>query len=710
MTIWNNNRNTRQHPGFMKTTLLALSLACLFQSLLAQPKDSSSVYLIGRPLKDSIMLRWAPADHGTWQLGNRHGYYLARYTVMQDSSMVPDIPSTLQLFGPFKPLELEDWEPLVKADKYAAIAAQALYGESFNVDAGEGFSPGQVMYKSREQRQRFSISLYAADMSPGVSRAAGLRYVDHTVSNNEMYLYRLYLALPDSLQHLVDTAILYTGYKDFQPLPPPVEVKTRSGDRVAIISWNAFAQDNIYQAWEVSRSDNGGRTYQMATIDPLVPLKKGEGFGPGTAYKYDSLPENNKDFYYRVRGISSFGERGPWSDPVTGRGITAMKGNPNITGHEVDKNKVTLSWDFPGEQQKNISGFRVYRANNDKTGFALVSKDLKPGTREFTDKEPLGTGYYKVKSFRDTVEGKSSYPYMVQLTDDTPPEIPAGLKGKADTSGIVKITWQANTETDLYGYRVFRSVSGKDEYSQLTSKPIFINAFVDTLNKQDLNASVYYKILAVDNRQNESRFSRVLEISKPDIIPPSMPVIDQVKATNEGIEINWTNSTSQDVAKHEVWRHAGNDTAWIMLNEFPAKRNQETGAYIDVDCHTSKPNKYKVLAYDQAGNVTSSFESIALTGLVTRYSKGTVKLKKIVDQENGLVQLSWQKPAREVKLVHVYHQNSDKPYHLYQTLDGKNQQFTDKGLKAGKTYAYRIKWIYSDGSISGFSNEIKIEF
>ena len=52
---------------------------------------------------------------------------------------------------------------------------------------------------------------------------------------------------------------------------------------------------------------------------------------------------------------------------------------------------------------------------------------------------------------------------------------------------------------------------------------------MDTINSQDLNASVYYRIAAVDQRQNQSELSQPLEILKPDKTAPSVPVITESK-------------------------------------------------------------------------------------------------------------------------------------------------------------------------------------
>jgi hypothetical protein len=43
-------------------------------------------------------------------------------------------------------------------------------------------------------------------------------------------------------------------------------------------------------------------------------------------------------------------------------------------------------------------------------------------------------------------------------------------------------------------------------------------------------------------------------------------------------------------------------------------------------------------------------------------------------------------------------------------LEGDRTVFEDYGMKVGEFFAYRFKLTYKDGSVSGFSDEIKIEY
>jgi hypothetical protein len=692
--------------------LVLLIQAVLFGNFIyGQDQKEGGIQIAARPLKDSIMLRWAPSNYKSWDLGNTYGYNIVRYTIMRDSVLLEKAEKTTFTSMPLKPLPLNSWETLVKSNKYGAIAAQAIYGKGFEIDAGEGFTPENVTNKSKEQQQRFSFALYAADISPEVAKASGLYFVDKQAVKNEMYLYRVFLHLPDSMQNQNDTAFVYTGISNYAPLPKPIEVIAEFDDKLAVLSWNIFAQNNIYIAYQVERSDNGGKDFFALSEEPLIPVYSKENLNPEFTYKYDSLPKNGKEYQYRIKGITSFGETGPWSDIVKGSGTESIKAVPNIASLEVIKNeKVLVRWDFPKEAEKSIAGFNILRSNNHKTGYTELATNLKPGIREFLDKKPLGTGYYKVVAFRDETIKKASHATMVQLVDNTPPESPSGLSGIADTNGLVTLKWKANPDLDIYGYRIFRSVSGNEEYAQITARPLKGTNFTDTLNKQDLNSSVFYKIIAVDQRQNESGFSKILEIEKPDIIAPSIPVINETRATEKGILIKWINSTSPDVVGHEVFRFVFGDTTWLKIAEIELKRGQTSSEYTDTECSCIKSNQYKVFAFDKSGNRSVPSVSIKIKGLKSTKSGNLKKIEQKVDYKNGKLWLSWQLPEKEIKYIKIYRKTETKPYSLYETLEGTAMKFEDYGMKVGQACIYRIKLVYKDGSVSGFSDEIKVNY
>jgi hypothetical protein len=92
----------------------------------------------------------------------------------------------------------------------------------------------------------------------------------------------------------------------------------------------------------------------------------------------------------------------------------------------------------------------------------------------------------------------TSYSWRVDLT---PPAQPTGVTSSL-TSQAVTLTWNANTETDLAGYNVYRGTSAAGPFTKLNS------ALLTTPRYQDSSAPAvttsYYQVEAVDQLGNRS--------------------------------------------------------------------------------------------------------------------------------------------------------------------------------------------------------------
>ena len=215
-----------QHPNNRTTHLPHITaivlLWILFPSaLLAQQRH---IALLCSPRPDSILLRWAPADRETWQLGNRYGYVVKRYTLLRDGKLTDEITEYVLTPQPLAPRPLPEWERYEAADRYVSIAAECI----FNRDSmSTGGNPHLIARRYQEEQNRFGFALYAADQSLTVARLSGLYLPDRTAKKNEKYLYRVYIPVPPPAQpveepiFLPDTASAFTGISEYQPLPPP---------------------------------------------------------------------------------------------------------------------------------------------------------------------------------------------------------------------------------------------------------------------------------------------------------------------------------------------------------------------------------------------------------------------------------------------------------------------------------------------------------
>ena len=164
-------------------------------------KSNAVIRIIARPIKDSsaINIRWAVSNARAWKLCNQYGFILERFTILRNKKMLTNPEKKILSPLPLKPKPLAQWEMLAKKDNYAAVIAQSIYGQRFQVTGDEAGGIAKIMAQSQELEQRFVFSLYSADMSFEGAKMAGWGFTDRDIKPNEKYFYRIKTALPPKM-------------------------------------------------------------------------------------------------------------------------------------------------------------------------------------------------------------------------------------------------------------------------------------------------------------------------------------------------------------------------------------------------------------------------------------------------------------------------------------------------------------------------------
>lgn len=677
--------------------------SCILLGTLAHAQQKPGVKLLAKVKDGSVLLRWAPTNSLTWSQANQKGYRIERYVITRKNDIIKKPEKIFLTPSPLKPKPLEQWRSDAKENDYSAIAAQAIYGSSFEVTLPQNGSLTEVVNRSKELEQRFSFALFAADHSFQTAKLSALGFKDSTVKKDERYLYRVYVANQDSKIKL-DTGIFYLGLQDTVGLTPPMHLTAQFADRTVLLKWPKSFVQRVYTSFIIERSEAGGEFIKRNSAPYINSSSDSETEFFQTL---DSLPKNGVEYQYRIRGITPFGELGPESERVGGRGFEKLNARASIIEAKEEKGKVYIRWNLLGNQ-KLVTGHYVERASDAGKNFQhLHEKPLSPEATSYIDQSPQSTGYYRIKSLGENGQSVISFPVLVQLADSIPPEQPQGLKVNVDSTGIAKLSWAPNHENDLLGYKIYRSNFSSTEFSEINHSVLFITSYSDRLNIKTLSAKVFYKLAAFDKRMNRSHYSTVVEAELPDVIPPQPPQFKEIRPDSSGIFLAWNKSSSGDVICHQLQRKVVDSTLWKNIRSFNEK---DSSFYLDLKLNQKLKYQYQLIAIDKNGLRSAPSITVMGKALENKVRLAIKNLTAQVNRESKTISLRWEYNEPGVSKYLIYRATGDEPMALYKTISGNSTNFTDANLKMDTRYQYRVKSVFWGGDKSEFSKEIKMKY
>ncbi|MFZ4660676.1 MAG: hypothetical protein ACOYNY_26940 [Caldilineaceae bacterium] len=283
-------------------------------------------------------------------------------------------------------------------------------------------------------------------------------------------------------------------------------------------------------------------------------------------------------------------------------GLTAM----------VEDNQIKLQWATPTSK---AWGYHLYRS---ETMAAAPDQRLNATPlieATYIDRvAPDGKQYrYFVTALdQQNRESPPSQAILVTVADHTPPRVPSLLSLHLSNNQI-QIHWQANTETDLAGYRLYRSTSWPVDRSL---GPIHGATLLTTTTYIDqllLNGQTYhYVFTAVDQAGNESRPSIDAQMPTIDLTAPAPPAGLMATVQAAGIELTWQANGESDLTGYRLYR---SPTLPVDRTALPVHTQPllTTPSYRDETVAAGASYYYVVVAVDGSQNSSSASEAVAAT-------------------------------------------------------------------------------------------------
>lgn len=665
-----------------QTWCLSALVAFLFCGKLCA-QSPADIFIRTFTTKDSVQLRWIPANIETWKAGNKYGYTIERYTTDEYLDLAgqnPEGKGTLITPSPILPLPKTDttWNKLIRTNKQNAFVYQSIY---------ENNSTANTPNQKQQEQTRFGFTLKACDLSIETAKAHGLYFCDKTIIAGQTYIYRIRLAqIPNAQQHHPGIA---TADEKLSVVKAPGNIHGDFRNKKASISFDVSSTRETYAGYIIERSEDSLHYQRINTT--LLTFARSEYEQHKTELVYqDSLPQNHKTYWYRVRGYSYFGFPGPPSETIKGKGRDEWTLYPEAdTLFSPDNKHVEIKWHAPATN--DLAGFLVLRAPAATGNYAALTR-LDKNTFQFSDEHPLPSNYYQIAALSIYGDTAFSFPYFFGLTDNEPPPVPERIFGNIDTNGVVHVYWNEVNTADLKGYRVFRCNTLKEEFIEVSDSILRDHAFTDTITLQTLTRNVYYSIRSVDMRYNNSANSAPYLLKRPDKIPPVAAVVTSMHQTDSTIVFSWINSSSDDVLCVELTgKTAAQERRLGSWNG-----NDTIHSFTDKNLISGNEYAYAITVTDSSGNKTiTSFPAIRFQ---PRIYPALQNFSAVPDFEKRLITLSWEKPAQEVDRYVIYKCKKGEALRTWKTVDGKAVMVMDKELYPGNVYAYKVKAVMKSGA------------
>jgi hypothetical protein len=332
------------------------------------------------------------------------------------------------------------------------------------------------------------------------------------------------------------------------PLPPQERVIQRAeisgfqrGNEV-ILSWRMPARNappgdvlfidriDIYRLADPVTAPIGVSEEEFAARSVLIGSIKVEesDFSMRTMNYRDSLQFAGQPvrLRYAIRFVNQAGQKASFSNFLLIEPAARVALAPTSLSTEVSQDAVTLRWQAPAENvdgstPPNILGYNIYRSPSADVPGTLLNRtpviDTFYADRNF---EFDAQYFYFVRTVSlgtggEPVESSESNIASIRPVDTFQPSAPAMITIAASPTTI-SIFFPANPESDVVGYRIYRSSDPEkplDEWELLTAELLKATTFQDT--RVQTGETYFYYITAVDRFGNVSPPSEVVQERVP---------------------------------------------------------------------------------------------------------------------------------------------------------------------------------------------------
>lgn len=565
-----------------------------------------------------------------------------------------------------------------------SISGVALAKTNFTKIEAKSGKKVALTWKKVSQAEGYLI--YRKDSEDGKYNQIGkvtsektLTYTDTVKSNNKTYTYKIQAYNTNNGKQGVGA---YSSTKSAKTLAKAkITGITSSNEEVLKISWNKVSGAKGYIISRSTKKDSG-----YSEIDTVSGEKT-------TSYTDDTV-KAGKTYYYKVEAYNvNSGTKGYGgaSDAVAGKTAKRTKITSIVSTNE---KTLTIKWN----KITGAYGYRIKRST-DEDGTYKVVKTIKSGN---------------TTSYKDTsVKAGKTYYYTVETMVKTGDNIcysgdSASMEGRtakkakikyavSNGSNQIEVNWGA--VSGAYGYRIKRSTSKNGTYKVVaTLKGKNNTTYQD--KKLKTAKTYYYKIETINKVNGKKGYSgNSAAVSAKTLKTTS---ITAVKATGStSVRLEW--KAVDGASGYQIYRSTSKDSGYKKVGQVKGKNTKK---YEDKTLEAGKTYYYQVRAYksNSAKNGVASFSKAQKAWTIKQ-----VVFSQITSDSKNQVTLGWKKVSKAQGYDIYRSDESNSGFEKIASISsGSTLTYTDKGVKSGNTYYYKIAATYKIKGSAGRGSYSKV--
>ncbi|HNV71451.1 MAG TPA: hypothetical protein PKO06_17235 [Candidatus Ozemobacteraceae bacterium] len=313
------------------------------------------------------------------------------------------------------------------------------------------------------------------------------------------------------------------------------------------------------------------------------------------------------------------------------------------------------------------------------------------------------------------------------LTDFEAPAIPTNVVAVGKEKAVF-LTWSANTEADLVGYRVYRSTSSGGPFTLIaTVGKMAAPSILDNDNQNGLvnDQYYYYKLSAFDTQGKESDLSRTNAIQARAGLPveerPPRVVNIKARASTEEVYISWDKVTGISIKGYNIYRGLSTSAGGV---QWIAAVPQETPGFVDKSVSKSSAEQYTyvIRTYNEMYTESENSDPVQVTlrsgddtipkppydVAVSNDTDPIVSWHKPIQNEDGSNIFDGNNPTLDLDSYLIFRANqTDRLFSLIGIIEDNgtaNLTQTFKDLNGSPYNLYAVRAIDRNGNVSGQSS------